>query len=143
MRNHSKGEQAGSEAFARLSPKVLFSSLMQANSHCLPANTLLAVKRLCSSRGSEFTSSIVSSACEPARPRQTEGEILFLCSLKDYGGKKTWKTLNKVCLWFFFMAPISSRGDGVCVIAQPSSFLHILAFFFLLLCNSCATEIRF
>lgn len=38
------------------------------------------------------------------------------------------------------MKPISSRGEGVCVIAQPSSFLHILASLFFLLCNSCATE---
>lgn len=114
---------------------------MQANSDCLPANTLLAVKRLCSSRGSEFTSSIVSSACEPARPHQTEGGILFVCSLKDYGGKDLEDIKRSLPLVFFFMKPISSRGDGVCVIAQPSSFLHILAFLFLLLCNSCATEI--
>lgn len=41
--------------------RVLVTSLMQTNSHCLPANMLLATRRLRNGRGSEITSSITSS----------------------------------------------------------------------------------
>lgn len=93
------------------SPKVLFSSLTQANSHCLPTNTLLAIKRLCSSRGSEFTSSTVSRVCEPAGPHQTEGEIHFFGQPKRlWWGKKDFKTLKEVCLWFFLWSPFPPEG---------------------------------
>lgn len=72
--------------------RVLVSSLMQTNSHCLPANMLLDIRRLRNVRGSEITSSIVSSVCESQTVHIRERErgsflLLFSCSLKDYVGK--------------------------------------------------------
>lgn len=75
------------------SPKVLISSLMQTNSHCLPANMLLAIKRLRNGRGSEITSSIVSSVCgnQPVHIRRQETFFIRAAKkimVENKGGKK-------------------------------------------------------